>query len=239
MKLTILLTGENSSALQTNFGPYGKKFERMLKKANPGFSFETVKVLECEPVPDVSELEGVIVTGSAKGVYDNTEWMDPLRDAIRRIYSARVPMLGICFGHQIMADALGGKVEKSEKGWGLGRHVYKLDNCPAYFSHPAGELAIAASHQDQVIAPPESARTFISSEFTPYAGLIYANGAAISMQPHPEFELEYSAGIIELRRNNPLNDNEVQAALDSLAGPMDNDFVGNALGEFFLQAARR
>ncbi|HHG90848.1 MAG TPA: type 1 glutamine amidotransferase [Devosia sp.] len=238
MKLTILLTGENSKALRVNFGPYASKFERMFKKAAPGFTFETVKVLESEPIPDVSQLEGVVVTGSAKGVYDDTEWMEPLRAAIRRIYAARVPMLGICFGHQIMADALGGKVVKSEKGWGIGRHVYKLGECPAYFNHPSGELAIAASHQDQVIDPPKEARTFISSDFTPNAGLIYDNGAAMSMQPHPEFELEYSAGIVELRRNNPLNDNEVQAALDSLSAPMDNDFVGKALGRFFLEAAR-
>ncbi len=238
MKLTILLAGENSEALRVSFGSYAKKFERMFSKADPRFTFETVKVLECEPIPDPSELEGVIVTGSAKGVYDDTQWMEPLRIAIRQIYAARVPMVGICFGHQIMADALGGKVVKSEKGWGIGRHVYKLENCPAYFAHPTGELAIAASHQDQVISPPVGARTFISSDFTPNAGLIYANGAAMSMQPHPEFELEYSAGVIELRRNNPLNDNEVQAALDSLCAPMDNDFVGNALGEFFWRAAR-
>ncbi len=238
MKLTILLAGENSKALRANFGPYATKFERMFKKADPGFTFQTIRVLESEAIPQASELEGVIVTGSAKGVYDDTEWMEPLRAAIRQIYAARVPMVGICFGHQIMADALGGKVVKSEKGWGIGRHVYKLENCPAYFAHPAGELAIAASHQDQVIDPPAGARIFISSDFTPNAGLIYANGAAMSMQPHPEFEPEYSAGIVELRRNNPFNDNEVQAALDSLSAPMDNDFVGKALGAFFLEAAR-
>ena len=77
------------------------------------------------------------ITGSAAGVYDDFPWLDPLRDFIRRAYAAKTPMLGICFGHQIMADALGGDVRKSEKGWGIGRHVYDVDAAPGVPRRPA------------------------------------------------------------------------------------------------------
>jgi GMP synthase-like glutamine amidotransferase len=111
--------------------------------------------------------------------------MDPLRDYIRKAYAAKTPMIGICFGHQIMADALGGDVRKSEKGWGLGRHVYDLKSRPAMLGGNLPQFAIACSHQDQVIEPPPEAETFLVSDFTPHAGLVYRNGAAMSLQPHP------------------------------------------------------
>ena len=94
-------------------------------------------------------------------------------------------MAGICFGHQLMAQALGGTVRKSEKGWGIGRHVY--DVVPGNGVIDGDKIAIAASHQDQVIEPPAGATTIFHSAFTPHAGLLYANGAAMSVQPHPEF----------------------------------------------------
>lgn len=235
MKLSILLAGENPEPLRARFGSYAQKFKNMLAPVGEGFTFETIRVLDGEKIPDPGQLEGVIVTGSARGVYDDVPWMEPLRAAIRNIYGANIPMVGICFGHQVMADALGGTVIKSEKGWGLGRHVYELNGAPDYFVHPSGRLAVAASHQDQVVGAPAGAATFLSSAFTPNAGLIYANGAAISLQPHPEFELDYSAAIFELRRNNPLSDEEVQRALDTLESPMDNDFVAKALAAFFVQ----
>jgi GMP synthase-like glutamine amidotransferase len=235
MKLSILLAGENPDLLRARFGSYAQKFENMLAPVDNSFTFETIRVLDGEQIPDPAHLQGVIVTGSAKGVYDDVPWMEPLREAIRDLYAAGVPMLGICFGHQVMAEALGGTVTKSAKGWGLGRHVYELNGAPEYISHPSGRLAVAASHQDQVIVAPATARTFLSSPFTPNAGLTYANGAAMSMQPHPEFEIDYSAAIFELRRNNPLSDKEVERAVDTLAQPMDNEFVAGALAAFFLQ----
>ena len=124
-------------------------------------------------------------------------------------------MLGICFGHQIMADALGGDVRKSEKGWGLGRHVYGVTKRPAFLGGDLPELAIACSHQDQVIVPPAEAEVFLASDFTPNAGLVYRNGAAISLQPHPEFEDDYTLALAELRRGKA-PDEVIETALASM-----------------------
>lgn len=236
MKLTILLAGENPVALREEFGRYSAKFENMFSRVNSEFIFEPIEMFAGAKFPEISSLEAVIITGSAFGAYDSPPWMEPLREFIRGAYAVNLPMLGICFGHQIIADALGGTVVKSEKGWSIGRHTYRLNDCPACFLEGSETLSIAASHQDQVIVAPKGARVFLSSDFTPNAGLIYDNEVTMSLQPHPEFEISYSAAICNLRRNNPLNDIQVDQAVESLTQPLDNDFVAQALGKFFLEA---
>lgn len=236
MKLTIIQVGESPPALAGEFGRYPPQFQDMFTAAGEYFTFETVFILDGAPFPDLEALEGLVITGSAAGVYDTPSWIDPLRTFIRQTYAQKIPTLGICFGHQIMADALGGDVRKSEKGWGLGRHVYEVKANPD-FMNGTTEIAIAASHQDQVITPPEGAQVFLASEFTPNAGLIYENGSAISLQPHPEFDLGYSRALVELRRGNPLNDGEVTEVDKTLDTPVDNAEMAKHLARFFKSQA--
>jgi GMP synthase-like glutamine amidotransferase len=232
MKLTIIQTGETPLPLRPQFGAYPPMFRRMFDAAGISFGYETVAVFDGAPFPDPASLEGVIVTGSVAGVYDDhLDWMEPLRAFIRAAYAERTPMLGVCFGHQVMADALGGEVRKSEKGWGLGRHVYDVKSRPAFLATDASALAIACSHQDQVITPPAEADVFLASEFTPNAGLIYRNGAAISMQPHPEFDDAYTIALAELRRGK-IADEVVDTALASIATPSHSRDMASFVGAF-------
>jgi GMP synthase-like glutamine amidotransferase len=232
MKLTIIQTGEVPVPLRPQFGAYPPMFRRMFDEARVSFDYETVAVFDGAAFPDPARLEGIIVTGSAAGVYDNhLAWMEPLRAFIRAAYAAKTPMLGVCFGHQIMADALGGDVRKSEKGWGLGRHVYEVRSRPAFLATDADALAIACSHQDQVIAPPGEADVFLASEFTPNAGLLYRNGAAISLQPHPEFDDAYTVALAELRRGKA-PDEVVDGAVASVATPSHSRDMAGWVGAF-------
>lgn len=236
MKLTIVQTGDVPAPLRADFGPYPVMFERMFEKAGHDFSFETVPVFDGAPMPDAASLQGIVITGSAAGVYEDHAWLAPLRAFIRQAYAARTPMLGICFGHQIMADALGGDVRKSEKGWGLGRHVYGVASRPAFMSTAPDRLAVACSHQDQVIVPPSDAEVILSSDFTPNAGLAYRNGAALSFQPHPEFEDAYTLALAELRRGKA-PDAVVDAALASVSRASDSAAVARYIGSFLEKAA--
>lgn len=233
MKLTIIQTGEVPVALRDRFGAYPPMFHRMFAEAGEIFGYDTVPVYDGAPFPDAGKLDGVIITGSAAGVYDNhLAWMEPLRAFIRAAYAAKTPMLGVCFGHQIMADALGGDVRKSEKGWGLGRHVYGVSKSrPAFLGGQLSEFAVACSHQDQVIVPPAEAEVFLSSDFTPNAGLIYRNGAAISLQPHPEFDDDYTLALAELRRGKA-PDAVVDTAVASVGRASDSREVAGYLGAF-------
>lgn len=232
MKLTIIQTGGVPLPLRDRFGPYPAMFQRMFDEAGESFEYETVPVYEGAPFPEAAKLEGIIITGSAAGVYDtHYAWMEPLRHFIRAAYAARTPMLGVCFGHQIMADALGGDVRKSEKGWGLGRHTYAVKARPAFLGTEAPALSIACSHQDQVIGPPAEAEVFLASEFTPNAGLVYRNGAAISLQPHPEFDDAYTIALAELRRGTA-PDEVVDGAVGSLATASDSRETAGYVGAF-------
>lgn len=232
MKLTIIQTGEVPVPLRERFGPYRKMFERMFDQTGHGFRYEVAAVSDGEPFPDPGRLEGIVITGSAAGVYDDLPWLHPLRAFIRDAYGKGTPMLGICFGHQIMADALGGEVRKSEKGWGLGRHSYGVRSRPGYMRAAPELLAVACSHQDQVIAPPREAEVILSSDFTPNAGLAYRNGAALSFQPHPEFFDDYTLALAELRRGKA-PDEVVETALSSIATPSNSNDVAGYIGQFF------
>ncbi len=238
MKLTILQVGETPAALRDERPRFQPFFETMFDSTGHDFTYEQVLIIDGEPFPDPGAIEGAVVTGSFYGVYDDVAWMEPLRAFIRDAYARKTPMLGVCFGHQIMADALGGEVRKSEKGWGIGRHVYERSAKNDLLASLPGEVALAASHQDQVITPPGEAEVFLSSDFTPNAGLVYANGAAISMQPHPEFDVGFSKALVELRRNNPLSDTIVEERLSTLDKPVDNTKVATMLGQFLLAAKK-
>lgn len=125
-------------------------FSRMFDEAGVAFDYEAVPVFDGAAFPDPAKLEAILITGSAAGVLRPfRRALHPLRAFIRTAYAADTPMLGICFGHQIMADALGGDVRKSEKGWGLGRHTYGVASRPPFLATDLPELSIACSHQDQ------------------------------------------------------------------------------------------
>ena len=234
MQLTILQTGEVPAALSDRFVPYPKMFEAMFDRTGQDFSYNTINVAAGEPLPDLDALEAVVITGSAAGVYDVLPWMEPLRVFIRQAYQQRLPTLGICFGHQIMADALGGDVRKSEKGWGLGRHSYRVLSRPGFMAQLPSELAIACSHQDQVLVPPDEAEVILASDFTPNAGLAYRNGAALSFQPHPEFADDYTVALAELRRGKA-PDALVETAVASVATPSQSAELARAIARFFKE----
>src|SRR5213078_4703254 len=188
-----------------------------------------------EPLPDIEELEAILITGSAAGVYDALDWIAPLEGFVRTAHDNKVPMVGVCFGHQLITQALGGTVRKSEKGWGIGRHVY--DIAPGNGVIEGERIAIAASHQDQVIAPPPGARTILSSAFAEHAGLLYGNGSALSVQPHPEFDHGFAHFCCDIRQGHA-PDAVIAQAKASLAEPVDNARLGGAITRFLTREAK-
>ena len=195
--------------LRPRFGAYPPMFARMFETAGAGVRLrDRRRSIDGAPFPDPAALDGILITGSAAGVYDSHfTWMEPLRAFIRAAYAAKTPMLGICFGHQIMADALGGDVRKSEKGWGLGRHVYGVTNAPGVpRRRPAGarHRLLAPGPGDRAAGGGRGLPCLRLHARTP--GSLYRNGAAISLQPHPEFDDDYTLALAELRRGKAPDD---------------------------------
>lgn len=238
MKITIIETGIPPDALQAEFGDYRAMFADLLGPFAPDFTFEGIRVFEGAESPQPAGLEAILITGSPHSVYDDLPWIPPLKVFVRDAYAAGVPMVGICFGHQLIADALGGEVRKSEKGWGLGVHTYVKVGDHAALTDAPDAISIPASHQDQVMAPPEEATVIMRSEFSPHAGLAYGNGCTISFQPHPEFGAEYAKALLRFRRGTVFAEDEADAALASYDSvPRDNALLGERIAQFFKACA--
>jgi GMP synthase-like glutamine amidotransferase len=223
MKLAILETGHPPGGLEERFGSYPAMFAQML---GPDFEIESFDVAAGELPNDPAEHSAYLITGSPAGVYDPLPWIGPLCDFIREADGAR--MVGICFGHQVMAEALGGHVEKSAKGWGAGLHRYTIIRSEPWID-TAGTVAVPASHQDQVIVQPPNTDVVAASDFTPLAGLAWTDRPAISFQFHPEFGPDYAKALIE-KRYDIVPDPD--AAIASLDAPNDNARVAGWIRRF-------
>ena len=228
MKIAILETGVPPGNLAEEFGSYADMFERLIE---PGFDADHFDV-QAGDLPDPNAHEACLITGSPAGVYDPLPWIPLLMDFIRG--AGKTPMIGVCFGHQAMAQALGGEVIKSPKGWGAGLHRYDVIHREPW-TDGERQVAVPASHQDQVVTQPPNTEVVAASEFTPFGALAWVDRPAISFQFHPEFTVAYAKALIE-KRYDRVNDPE--AALASLDAPNDNARVGAWMRNFLAGRAK-
>lgn len=232
MLIGILETGRPPEELKTAYGSYADMFKRLIGQADNDFEFKVYAVLDEQIPTDTQECDAWLVTGSRHGVYENLPWMLKLQDFIRAVWQAEVPMIGICFGHQIIATALGGRVEKSSKGWGAGLQEYKV-NKPQTWMGERDSISFNAMHQDQVVELPADAEVIASSEFCEYAGLVYG-GRILTFQGHPEFTSEFETELVKLRRGTSIPTPVADQALSSLEqGKQPEASSGEWMAKFF------
>lgn len=223
IKLAILETGRPPSSLAEQFGDYPAMFRRML---GPGFELDSFDAGSGELPDDPSAYDAYLITGSPAGVYDPLPWIEPLKAFLRQAKNRRI--VGVCFGHQVMAEAFGGRVEKSDKGWGIGLQRYDIARALPWMDQ-AGEISVPASHQDQVVEKPPNTEVIASSDFTPFAALAWSDRPAISVQFHPEFEPAYAKALIETRRDKMPDPDGAIASLDQ---PNDNARIADWIRRF-------
>jgi GMP synthase-like glutamine amidotransferase len=224
MKVAILETGRPPGDLAEEFGDYPDMFSTLL---GPAFEIERFDIQAGQLPTDPSAHETYLITGSPAGVYDPFPWIGPLQEFIRSARERK--MVGICFGHQVMTEALGGHVEKSDKGWGAGLHRYEIVREEPWMDVGGPSIAAPASHQDQVVMQPPATEIIARSSFTPYAGLVWSDRPAISFQFHPEFSPAFARALIE-KRYDIVPDPE--RAIASLKAPNDNERVAGWIRRF-------
>lgn len=230
MSIGILECGAPPESLRARFGGYGAMIQRMLGPGRDGVVIDVPGGTLSAGTPDC---DAYVLTGSAAGVHDDLPWVRDLIGFLRQV-RGRAKLVGVCFGHQAMAEAFGGSVVRSPKGWGIGMHRYDVRPL-ADWMDGAEPVHVPAIHQDQVVACPPGARVTVASAFTPYAGLDY--GDAISFQFHPEFETDFCAALLEARRDR--FGARTDPAIASLSEPDDRSRVARWIARFLDASASR
>ncbi len=221
MKIGILQTGHAPDEMKQSHGNYDEMFLRLLD--GNGFTFETFSVVDGVFPDGVDAADGWLITGSKHGVYEDHAWIPPLETLIRAIHDADLPLVGVCFGHQIIAQAMGGKVEKFNGGWAVGRTTYNLDGT---------NVALNAWHQDQVVEPPSGAEVVGQNAFCQNAMLAYGD-KIWTIQPHPEFDAAFIDGLIQFRGTGVVPDAQLAQAHENLEQPVNNNDMAERIAAFF------
>jgi GMP synthase-like glutamine amidotransferase len=237
MKIGILAAGDTPPALKSDFGSYAQMLMNLLRRAESSLEFEVFEV-EHGIFPDSPSIcDAWAITGSRHNVDDDYDWIKQLRSFILAVKESQRPLVGICFGHQIIAQVMGANVGAAPNGWGLGVHTYRLDD-PKLQSALGETLSLNAVHQYQVLSQPKDSSVVASSEFCPFAALKYGDDMA-SFQAHPEFLTRFERSLLEHKKGEPFPETLTDQQLMSLDEKTDAqaNVVGRWLADFLHRNA--
>ncbi|WP_405406430.1 type 1 glutamine amidotransferase [Paracoccus sp. Ld10] len=223
MRIGILQCGQSPAQLKRDLGDYPDMFVRLL--GGRGFDFATWHVEDMAFPDDIHDADGWLLTGSRHGAYEDHAFIPPLEDFIRQVHDAGVPMVGICFGHQIIAQALGGTVVKHPGGWAVGAQDYDFGGQP---------VTLNAWHQDQVVALPPGAQVAGRNAFCENAALIYGD-RAFTVQAHPEFGDAFVQGLMDTRAKGVVPDDLLAGAAARMGQARGSSLLADRIEAFFKQ----
>jgi GMP synthase-like glutamine amidotransferase len=229
VNIAVFELGEIPVQLNHKYPDYPKMIAEWLAPSMPEAEFTGMSPVTGEPVPPVGAFDGYIYSGSRHGVYDDLEWIEPLKVFIRAATAAGKPQFGICFGHQIAAEALGGRAVKSEQGWGIGVHTYRMRMQEIGAER---EVPVMVMHQDQVIEVPRNARILGGNTFCPIGAVRY-DDVVLTVQFHPEFSIEYMSDLLDLRGGVTFPADRTETARESLVNQADGRLIADLAAGFF------
>ncbi len=211
---------------QSDQAKFGEVLAAWAVRGLPETEFTVIDVVEGDPLPAPADFDGYILSGSDKGVYDQTPWMQPLKDFLVAAKAAGKPLFGVCFGHQLMAEVFGGKAEKVGPPE-VGVRAFDID----------GQTATGhVWHQDQVTQVPPGAQVIGSADYCPVAALAY-DFPAMSVQFHPEYAPDYVSTFLRRSRGKVLPEDMTDKAVAELdASDVSGDLFAKQAGDFFRAA---
>ncbi|MES0491900.1 MAG: hypothetical protein ABUK01_18030 [Leptospirales bacterium] len=238
MKIALLVCGDVDKTFQHNSGSYPDMFVRLFA----GTENNTDQQVELVPFDvrlnnyprDLTVFDGFLTTGSSLSVYENLTWLYELKNFIRKLYKNGHKYFGVCFGHQLIAESLGGKVEKSSKGWMVGVNQTKIEKPQTWMTPEKSDCMVISCHQDQVVTLPPESEVIGYSLGCPYS-MIKVGDHFIGIQGHPEFTKDYALPLIESRQDKiPID--TIEAAKLSFEISPDNTLLRTWIINFFSES---
>jgi GMP synthase-like glutamine amidotransferase len=199
LRICILETDVLRPELVEQYQGYGRMFESLFARQPIAAQFTVYNVMQGDYPADDEPFDAYLVTGSKADSFGTDPWIQTLKTYLLERYKRGDKLLGICFGHQLLALLLGGKAERATQGWGVGTHQYTLAPATPWMSPAVDTLTLLISHQDQVTALPEGATVIASSEFCQFAAY-HINDQVLCFQGHPEFIHDYSRTLLDIRQ---------------------------------------
>ena len=200
MKIGIL----NSDTVQIDgaeeFGQYPEMFSKVFWAVDPKIQFKTYEVQFGEYPPNINECDAYLITGSKASSYDNVPWIYALKEFIKELDQNKKKLIGVCFGHQIIAEALGGSVRKSPTGWHAGIDSILLNNHAIEYGGKNKRYNLVFSHQDEVDRLPKNATLIAESASCPI-GMFLIENHIFCTQGHIELDRKFARMIYDFRKD--------------------------------------
>ena len=236
VRIGILACDAVREPLLGRHGDYPDMFERLLAPRLPAARFVTYRVHEDEYPAAVTDCDAYIISGSRSSVYEAEPWIVKLAAYVRELYAAERRIVGICFGHQMLAHALGGRTERAHQGWGVGRHRNEVLADADWLQPARADFTLYFSHQDQVTMLPPEGRLIARNGHCPHA-VIEVGGRALGIQGHPEFTADFARELL-LSKVVQLPAPVLEAALPSYEQTVDADVVAEWMAAFLCAVER-
>ena len=225
MNIAILNCDQIKPEFEQAYGQYPKMFKSLLKKIDQEITFSEFDVMHGEYPKDLMAFDLYIITGSKADAYTDIPWINDLKTFINKLNDHKKKLLGVCFGHQIIAEALGGKVTKAKSGWHVG--VDKLELLDSSLMDQK-TLDLIYSHQDQVVEIPPSAKLIgTCGSNCPNAAFSIGNHI-VALQGHIEFSKSFAKALLDMRKEI-LGIEKYTNAINSLAKETDEVLLTQAV----------
>ena len=208
---------------------YAPMFEARFATHAPWVSFDRIDVIGGDALPSPGDHDAYLITGSRHSAYDDLPWIAPLGALVRDLVDAEVPVVGVCFGHQLIAHELDGEVARAEAGWGVGVHEASVVAQRPWMAPSTDRFRLIVSHQDQVVRLPKGSTLLATSDHAPIAA--FEIGSALGFQGHPEFHPAYASALMAARRGRIPAD-VITKGEATLTAPADHATVTSWLGRF-------
>lgn len=235
MRIGILETQILETNVKEKYGSYAEMFQRLLLSVDDRLEFTVYRVVNGQYPDSTNECDAYLITGSKSSAYDDEPWIIKLQGFIGSLHNQHKKLIGICFGHQLIAHALGGLTQKSENGWGVGNVVSKIEKAKVWMGDENAQFnnnlfSLLVSHQDQVAELPDQAILIASSEYCPIASFQIASHI-LTFQGHPEFSEDYLKYSMSNLRDK-IGKEKYNNALGSLERPHDSQLVAQWIVDF-------